>query len=130
MATVAYTTARLLLDGAELSASLNELTLNYEAEMLDETCFGDSNRVYKGGLFHASIDGKGLAEFGGDGTVEYMLYNGVGTDCVVALFPVAITEGETSGYAMQAVGSDFNMGGTVGDLLEITFSFEGRGVKP
>lgn len=127
MATVAYTNARMLVDGAEISASLHELTLNYSAEMLDETAFGDSNRVYKGGLIHTGIEGAGHAEFG-EGTIEYLLYARVGTDdTVVALFPEAITEGSESGYAMLAVEKDFVLGGAVGTLLQLTFAFEGRG---
>ncbi len=128
MSTVAYTSARMLVDGAELSASLHELTLNYTAEMLDETCFGDSNRVFKGGLLNVSMDGQGYAEFGSQ-AIEQILFNRVGTDdTVVALFPVAITEGSESGYAMLGVPEQFDVGGTVGELCNITFSIQGRGL--
>lgn len=127
MATVAYTNARMLVDGVELSASLHELTLNYSVELLDETAFGDSNRVYKGGLINTSVDGAGHAEFGVD-SIEQVLYGRVGTsDVVLALFPEAITEGSESGYAMLAVESEFVIGGQVGTLCQITFAFQGRG---
>jgi hypothetical protein len=131
MATVAYTQARMLVDGAELSTSLHELTLEYQCEMLDATTFGYQNRRFKGGLFHSMVSGKGFAEFGGDGTIEYMLFNRVGTDnTVMALFPTGITEGSTCGYALLGVEKEFKMGGNVGTLLDIDFQFEGRGLLP
>ena len=128
MATVAYISARMLVDGAELSASLHDLTLNYTAEMLDNTAFGDTSRTFVGGLLNVSIDGEGFGDFGQE-SIEQILFNRQGTsDVVVAVFPEAITEGSQSGYAMLGVPSQFDLGGTIGDLCNITFSIQGRGL--
>jgi hypothetical protein len=129
MATVAYISARMIVDGAELSASLHELNVSYDAEMLDETAFGDTNRTYKGGLVTSNVDGQGHAEFGNQ-AIEEIMFNRVGSNVVLALFPEAITEGSPSGYAMQAVESQMDIGGAIGELCNIAFAFQSRGTEP
>lgn len=131
MATVHYRNAKLLIDGAHLSTSLNELTVSYAAEMLDETAFGDTTRINKGGLFTATISGGGHCEFEALG-IEDIIFNRVGTDgTVITVFPDGITEGTQTlrGYAMLGVVNEFMIGGSVGTLLPITFSCEGRGLS-
>lgn len=132
MATVHYRNAILLLEGSEIQTSLNELSITYAAEMLDETAFGDTTRIRKGGLFTASISGSGFAEFGAD-LIEELLFGNLGSDGItVSLFPNGITEGGTTtgmGYAMRGVLAELSLGETVGNLLAMTFNVEGRGIE-
>ena len=133
MATVHYRNARILIDGSSLHVSFNELTVNYAAEMLDETAFGDTVRVNKGGLLTGEISGGGMAEFEAN-AVEDIVFNRVGTDgTVIAVFPDGITEGAPAtgmGYAMLGVVNDWTMGGAVGELLPFTMAVQGRGIVP
>lgn len=132
MATVLYRNAVLVTGGADISASLNELGIEYGAEMLDETCFGDDTRIHRGGLFTASMSGKGFAEYG-DNLIEPVIFADIDTEEeVLALFPNGITEGALTGdgmgYAMKGVASEFHLGGAVGTLLPLSFAYEARGI--
>ena len=132
MATVHYRNAKLLIDGSDLSASLNELSVEQSAEMLDETAFGDDTRINKGGLFMDVISGAGHAEFGAEG-IEDIVFNRIGTDgTVFVAFPNGITQGSVTdmGYAMLGVIEEFTLGGSVGALLPISFSVQSRGRVP
>jgi hypothetical protein len=132
MATVHYRDAKLLIDGSNLSASLNELSVEQSAEMLDETAFGDDTRVSKGGLFTDVISGGGHAEFEAE-AIEDIVFNRVGTDgTVFVVFPNGITEGTVTemGFAMLGVIESFTLGGAVGTLLPISFSAQSRGIVP
>lgn len=132
MATVHYRNSKILIDGSDLSASLNELSVEQGAEMLDETAFGDDTRINKGGLLTATISGGGHAEFEAN-AVEDIVFNRIGTDgTVIVVFPNGITEGTQTemGYAMLGVLSEFTLGGAVGTLLPFTMTAESRGIAP
>lgn len=128
MSTIVYRNARLFVDGADVAAQLNELSLEYSAEILDETCFGDDTRVRKGGLKQASASGKGFFDSALD--ADAVLFNNNGTDDVVfTLFPDGITLGSQCGYAMKATLSEFHIGeGGVGAILGLSFAAESRGL--
>lgn len=132
MATVVYKSAVVLIAGANIRASLNELSVEYSAEMLDETAFGDDTRVRKGGLKVATISAAGFAE-SGDNLIEPVIFDRVGDDDeVVSVYPDGITEGSQvagSGFFMRGVVSEFQIGGPVGALLPLRFTVEGRGVE-
>lgn len=131
MATVLYRNAVILIDGYLLSAYFSEFGVDYSAETLDETAFGDTTRINKGGLFNAKMSGKAHAEFGVG--LEDILFNRVGTDgTVVAVFPDGITVGTQTkmGYAMLGVLDTFTIGGAVGTLLPIDISVSSRGIEP
>ena len=132
MATVAYTNARILIDGASLHGSMNELSVEQGAEMLDDTVFGDTTRSNKGGLLTGAISGGGFVEFE-TGALEDIILNRIGVDgTLLAVFPNGITEGTQTerGYAMLGVIDNFVIGGSVGELLPFTFSAQTRGVVP
>lgn len=131
MSTIVYRNAKILVDGVEISADLYEMGVEYSAEMLDETCFGDDTRVHKGGLKMARISGAGCAQFGATDTFATLLFDEIGTEeAVVAVFADGITEGDLySGFAMKGVMSEFKLGEAVGQLLKLTFAFEGRGIE-
>lgn len=133
MSTVVFRRAKILIDGAELSANFSDgPSVEFSAEMLDETAHGDETRIRKGGLFVERISGGGHAEFGA-GALEQIIFERVGVDgTVLCVFPDAITEGSQTarGYAMLGVIEDFTVGGKVGDLLPFTFAANGRGIVP
>lgn len=131
MSTVVFRNAELLIGGVALQAALHQLSVDLSAEMLDETTFGDDTRVFRGGLLVGSISGAGY--FDGVVGTEAVLWPQTGTDDVIFVaFPDGVTEGSLTtgrGYAMRGVLSEFEMGGQVGDLLDITFAAQSRGVE-
>ena len=131
MSTIVYRSAKLLIEGTELTGALHDLSMEYSAEMLDETTFGDDTRIRKGGLKMGSISGAGYFD-GAIGT-EAVLFPNTGTDDVIlSIFPDTIVEGGLSsgrGYAMKGVLDKFDMGGKVGELLDIDWSCQSRGIE-
>ena len=131
MATIVYKNAVVILNGLAMQGSLNELSVEYSAELLDETCFGDDTRVRKGGLFMASISGRGHFE-GGTGEIEQVLFSNVGLDdVIISVYPDAVTEGSITtgmGYAMKGMLETFTLGEAVGNLLAVTFAANSRGI--
>lgn len=129
MAALAYTNADILIDGYRVQAYFNELNIEHSAEMLDKSVFSVTTRINQGGLFVSRIAGGGLAAFG-SGSIEALLFGEVGStdEVMVSTFPAGITEGEASGYAMQAYVSEFNIGGPVGSLLTFSATFEHGGI--
>ena len=128
MSTIVYKNAALLVGGRDITAQLHELTVNYGAEILDETKMGDDTRRHRAGLLTAQITGSGYADFAAD--FGQMMYDLIGTDdTVVTVFPDGITLGAASGFSMKSVISQFNLGGSVGAMLDLKFQFDGRGVS-
>ena len=104
MATVIYKDAKLFVGGYNLSADSNELGLDYSADMLDVTTFGDDTRIRAGGLDSATINGTGFWN-GGTGNADDALFGLMGGDKVpLTVFADGITEGVATdkGYAFQA----------------------------
>ncbi len=146
MATIVYRNATLIVNGADISGSLHELAVEFAAEILDETHFGDDTRRKKGGLLIGKISGKG--RFDGAVGIDAVLFAGTGggaalavnpgyengaivEDTLLVLFPDGVTEGSQTtgiGFAMKGVLTTFDVGGAVGALLDITFAAESRGV--
>lgn len=133
MATVVYKNAVVMIDGYDFSADFYELALEYSAEMLDETAFGDDTRVHRGGLLTATITGAAWADYAnGIGSAANVLFDDNGTDdIVVALFPNGVTEGTSTdkGYAMKGVLAEFSLGDQVGTLLKVSLNVQSRGLE-
>lgn len=129
MATVVYKSAKILVEGNDISAELNELNTTYGVEVLDVTTFGQDTRVHKGGLSMATIDGAGYTDYAL--LAANLLYTLLASDdAIVAVWPNGITEGSATGFMMKSVESDIDvLAGPVGSLLAIKFSFEGRGIE-
>ncbi len=131
MSTVVYRDAELLVGGVSLKAALHELGIEYAAEMLDETTFGDDTRINRGGLFTGGISGVGF--FDGAVGTEAVLWPNTGVDdTIFAVFPDGVTEGSLTtgrGYAMKGVLNEFDLGGQVGELLDISFAAQSRGIE-
>lgn len=80
MATLVYTDAKLLVNTVNLSAWCRSLTLNYEAEMLDDTAMGTSGtRSNRPGLKNWSFEAEFLQDFAA-GAVDATLFTLVGAN--------------------------------------------------
>lgn len=146
MPTIVYKNAIILINGAEVHASLNEFAAMYAAEMLDETTFGDDTRINKGGLKRGSMNGKGF--FDSVIGAEQIVFQNIGfgsqvnnpayqsgsivEDTILLCFPDGVTEGATTvgmGYAMKTVMEKFQIGGAVGIVTPIEFGAQSRGIE-
>lgn len=131
MATIHYRNAVFLINGADVSGDVQELSINYSVETLDATAMGATARVKKGGLFVAQITSKILFDTA-NGVPEDLLFPLTGSDFqVLAVYPNGVTEQSTnsgSGFGCRGVLSSVQIGGAVGTLLTLAVTFEGQGL--
>lgn len=131
MSTVHFRNAKIFVDGFDLGGDFESVEVAHSAEMLDETTFGDSTRIRKGGLTVSDVSGSGY--WSGDvGAVDRIMFDIVGSDDkVISVFPNGITEGTATekGYSMKGVLESYNIGGAVGALLPFDCAMMGRGIS-
>lgn len=130
MATLVYTDASIVVNSVNLSDHCRQLTLNYEAEMLDDTVMGTSGtRSSKPGLKNWGLDVEFLQDFAA-ANVDATLYPLVGA----ASFPVAVkpTSGAISAtnpeYSGNSVLENYSpISGEVGTLAMTPATFRAGG---
>lgn len=130
MATTHFRNAKILVAGYDISGDSNTINVEFSAEMLDETSFGDSTRIRKGGLTIGNINGGGFVD-GTAGHVDVVAFSLVGVDdSVIFVFANGITEGSLTdmGFAMKGVVEKYDLNGDVGSLLGFDLSAMGRGI--
>ncbi len=132
MASVVYKDAKIVVNGAFINCNLSEFSIDYAAEILDNTTLcGTSTRSHMGGLNMATMSGRGYIEFG-QNLVEQVLFNAVGVDgTVITVYPTGITEGSSTpgAYSMKGVVEHFNISGQVGALLGFDFQVDCQGIE-
>ena len=126
MATQLYRNAMLIVNNVDLSASVKELSLSYEAESLDETAMGDSSRKQRGGLKTQGLEVTFFQKFT---CVDATLFGLVGcqTSVEVRACNACSTDSNPRFQATWLLQSYPPMGGAVGDLLEAQIRFEPAG---
>jgi hypothetical protein len=129
MATFVYTDASVVVNSVDLSDHVKSCTLNYEAEMLDDTVMGDTTRSNIAGLLNWSIDVEFLQDFA-SAKVDATLFTLVGA----AAFTVTVkpTSGSVSAtnpsFSGSAVLESYPpMSGSVGDLETASATFRSAG---
>jgi hypothetical protein len=131
MSTIIYKDAKLFIGGYNLSGDHSEIGLDYAADMLDVTTFGDDTRVRTGGLDTATLNGSGFWN-GGTGNADQALFGFTGGARVpLVVFADGITEGVSTdkGFAFQTVVANYNIGNTVGDMLTFDITCESAGTN-
>jgi hypothetical protein len=129
MATFVYTDASVTVNTVDLSDHVKSCTLNYEAEMLDDTVMGDTTRSNMAGLLNWSIDVDFLQDFA-SAKVDATLFALIGS----ASFTVILkpTSGSVSATNPSFTGSAVlesypPMTGGVGDLETVSVTFRSAG---
>lgn len=133
MATLIYTDAYLLVNSVNLSAWTRSLTVNYEAEMLDDTVMGTSGtRSNRPGLKNWSMDVEFLQDYAA-GAVDATLFPLVGA----VAFPIearptsAARSATNPAYTGNAVLETLPpISGEVGALGSVSASFRSGGGSP
>ena len=124
--------ARIFFAGYEPTTQFNQVALEFEAEALDETAFGDSTRKMRGGLKTARMSGGGYFAAGSN-QVDPVFFESIDlSDAVVMVAADDITEGATSSGFVYGFKSNLMsyapMSQSVGELQGFTIMAEGRGI--
>lgn len=129
MATLIWDDAQVVINGVDLSDHVRQVTLNYSAEMQDETAMSRDTRINKPGLFNWSLEVEFNQDFAAS-EVDVTLFPLVGA----AAFPITVrpTTGAISAtnpeYQANAVLESYGpIDGSVGDLAVVTASFQSAG---
>jgi len=128
MATVgAFVDAVILVDGNDLSADMNEVSVDNSVELLDATHFGDTARRRVGGLEVSTVVANGYYN-SGSGLADETLFDLLGdTDTVVTVYGEGVDEGNfNGGFSVLTVQSEYSFGGGVGEMLSFNATFESQ----
>ena len=113
---------KLWLDGFDFSGDINAIAINYEADEVEDTHFGDSTHIFLGGgllKFDAQFEG-GINL--GTTTVEGTNFSNVGTgDTPVTIGLDTGADGEI-GYTMKSLTRGFSWGEKIGALQKYSVS--------
>jgi hypothetical protein len=130
MASLAFTDAFVSINAKDLSDFVTSVTINYAAEMLDETTMGDTTRKNKGGLKTWSIDVEFKQDFGSTPAPDIDLFSLVGSTFTVIVRPVAASlVGATNpNYTGTGILESYSpMGNAVGELAMAPITIQSAG---
>lgn len=128
MAQLILEDAFVSVDGNDISSSVKSVTVNYSAEMQDDTTMGDDTKSNKGGLKNWSAEVELLQDFAA-GELDSILFPLVGTTVVVIFRPTSAVVGASNpNYTGNGTVESYPpLGGTVGDLASTTISIQPAG---
>jgi predicted secreted protein len=128
MASFAFINAFVSINGVDLSGSVRSVTINTEAEDLEDTAMGDTFRSRIGGLKDWSIDVELNQDFAAS-QADVTIFPLLGTVTAVVIKPVNGTASATNPqYSGNVLVSEYNpLDGAVGDLATTSVSWPGAG---
>ena len=117
MAKFVLTDASLVINSVDLSDHVTSVTLNYEAELGDDTTMGSDTRTNLGGLKNWSIDVEFTQNYA-SGKVDATLWGIVGASVPIVLKPTsgAVSATNPSYSGNGVIGSYSPIGNSVGDV--------------
>ena len=128
MSTLVLTAGSVKINSVDLSAWVKSASLDYSAESIDETAFGDSQRMHIGGLKAWSGQVELMQDYA-NSAVDQTLWSLVGT--IVSVYMKATQAANSSTnpeFQGNALITAYNpVGGSVGDLHTTRLSFVSAG---
>jgi hypothetical protein len=123
MSKLLLTDSKIWFAEYDVSGDMNSVSLNYSADMQEDTTFSDDTHVMKGGLKSATMGGAGFFSAGTD-EIDPTLFNNVAViDNVISISPTDGSDGERA-FTMPTVMSEYKPGASVGDMFAFTISAE------
>ena len=128
MASFAFTDARVELNSVNLSTFVRSVTVNVEAEDLEDTAMGDTYRSRIGGLKDWSVDIEWNQDFAAS-AVDVTIFPLLGTVVAIKVRPTTSAISATNPeYQGNVLINEYNpMDGSVGDLATTSTSWPGAG---
>lgn len=128
MATLVLVDASVVIGGVDLSDHVRSLTINYSADMVEDTSMGDDTHLMKGGLKNWSMD----IEFAQDyavGEVDATLFDLVGTTFVVTAKSTSGAVSTTNpSFSGTGILESYNpIAGAVGELATAPITIQAAG---
>lgn len=128
MASLAFTDGFVSFGGTDISDYVKSVTLDYAAEMLDETAMGDTTRTMIGGLktWSASLE---MNQDFADGLIDEILFALVGTTGTLIVRPTSsAVSASNPNYTGTGVVENYPpFGNSVGDLASTSITIQSAG---
>jgi hypothetical protein len=134
MSEIVLKDTKVFFGGHDIGGQMNNITINYTAEILDRTAFGSSFRKRRAGLQNAEISGSGFYHSSGiekgttSGKPDPVLFGKTGSTVVMSIIPEGSAPNNIS-YFGKMSAAEYSPGGTIGELLGFTFAAQGAGNK-
>lgn len=130
MPSLALTDCKVWLAGYDLSGQLNQAALDYAAEPLDATTFGQTTRINAAGLLTVNATVEGLWDSSSATAPDPVIQARIGqVDNPTVIAPQGATVGNVA-YLFRTLGAKYSPSGTVGNLLKFSVSLPGSGGHP
>ena len=128
MATVVVTNGSVTIGATDISSACSRAVWEYSVEVQDETAFGDTTRISKGGLKTWSLTVEGSQDYA-TGAVNAIMFSNVGStiSCITRQSPasIAVTNPEMSGVGLLTEYSPAQM--VQGELQPFRAVFQNAG---
>lgn len=117
MTTLVFDDASLVINSVDLSDHVKSVTLNYEAESLDDTAMGDDTKSSKGGLKNWGMSVEFHQDYAAS-SVDATIFPIVGSTVAVVLKPTSAAVSATNpSYSGNGMITTYQpVGGSVGEL--------------
>ena len=126
MPTLILKDCKLYLGGHDLSGDMNNMGIDYGAELQDDTTMGDDTRSNKSGLKTVGAAHEGFWQ-ADDVLVSDTLWERFAIENeVMTVAPETGAVAETA-YSFHSVLAEYSPGGSVGDMLAFTVNASGTG---
>jgi Flp pilus assembly protein TadG len=128
MASFVLTDASVVINAVDLSDHVQSVTVNYAAEMVDETAMGDDTRTNKGGLKNWSLDLQFKQDHAAS-NVDATLFPLVGSTFTVTVKPTsAVVSATNPSYSGTGILESYApVSGGVGDLATTSVTIQSAG---
>lgn len=124
MATFVIKDTRLLVGGLDLSGSINECSVSYQAEIKDATVMNPNGaRDKRSGLMDIALDHRGFWDTAPDEPL-FLAING--TEQIITAAPESALVGGV-GYSFKAQQASYAPGARVGEMFGFSVRAEGKG---
>lgn len=125
-----WTDPKIFAERFDFSGVSNLATLQYNAELLDKSTFGQTTKIHTPGLKNISLEASGFAEFAADKQDDVNFEN-IGSSVIpVQLYPSITPAVGDLAYFFQAAQARYNVGGPHGQMVPFSFDAHGSSGHP
>ncbi|MFB5622534.1 MAG: hypothetical protein ACE5RH_00935 [Nitrosarchaeum sp.] len=118
---------KIYIDGVDLSGRMNNVTLNYSAELKDKTTFGSSSMRRIPGLLDVAITGQGFYDASTQYQIDNVSWNDVAsTDQIMTVVAQGTALGNIA-FSAKKISYEYQNAFQIGEIAAVNFACYGVG---
>jgi hypothetical protein len=124
MAKIVLTDVKVLINSINLSSFISKVTIDEKYDVLETTGFSSTGKTRTAGLVENTVTIEFFQDFA-TSSVEQTIYPLLGSSTPMVISPLSTTSGIVGNptYSFNALVSEWNMGGGVGELSTMSVSW-------